>query len=62
MMLGGVVGVLVWTHPDAGESTKKAAASLIDALNAEGIEATPRLQNPKNAKTDMININVGAKR
>lgn len=62
IMLGGMVGVLVWTHPDAGENTKKAAASLIDALNAEGIEAAPRLQNPKNPKTDMITVNVGAKR
>jgi hypothetical protein len=61
-MLGGEIGVLVWTHPDAGESTKKAATSLIDALNAEGIEATPRLQNPKNPKSDMISVNVGAKR
>jgi hypothetical protein len=62
MMLGGEIGVLVWTHPDAGENTKKAAASLIDALNAEGIEATPRLQNPKNPKSDTIGVNVGAKR
>jgi hypothetical protein len=62
MMLGGEIGVLVWTHPDAGESTKKAAESLIEALNAEGIEAAPRLQNPKNPKSDMISINVGAKR
>jgi hypothetical protein len=62
MMLGGEIGVLVWTHPDAGESTKKASGSLIDALNAEGIEAAPRLQNPKNPKSDTISINVGAKR
>jgi hypothetical protein len=62
MMLGGEIGVLVWTHPEAGENTKKAAASLIDALNAEGIEATPRLQNPQNPKSDMIAVNVGAKR
>lgn len=62
MMLGGEIGILVWTHPDAGEATKKAATSLTDALNAEGIETAQRLQNPKNPKTDMININVGAKR
>lgn len=62
MMLGGEIGVLVWTHPDAEESTKKAAASLIDALNTEGIEAAPRLQNPKNPKSNMINVNVGANR
>jgi len=62
MMLGGEIGVLVWTHPDAGENTKKAATALIDALNAQGIEATPKLQNPKNPKSDMISVNVGAKR
>jgi hypothetical protein len=62
MMLGGVIGVLVMVHSDAGENTKKAAASLIDALNAEGIEAAPRLSEPKNPKSDMIWINVGAKR
>ena len=62
MLLGGEIGVLVWTHPDAGEKTKNAAASLIDALNAEGIEATPKLQNPQNPKSDMISVNVGAKR
>jgi hypothetical protein len=62
MMLGGEIGVLVWTHPDARENTKKAALSLVDALNAAGIEATPKLQNPKNPKSDMINISVGAKR
>jgi hypothetical protein len=62
MMMGGAVGVLIWTHPDAGERTKKAATALIDALNAEGIEAFPRLENPKNPKSDMIAINVGSKR
>ncbi len=61
-MLGGVIGVFVWTHPDADEATKEAADSLVDALNAEGIEAAREQQNPKNPKTDMININVGAKR
>jgi hypothetical protein len=60
MMLGGEVGVIVWTHPEAGERAKKAATSLIDALNAEGIEATARLQNPQNPKSDMIAVNVGA--
>jgi hypothetical protein len=62
MMLGGEVGVMVWTHPDADESTKHAKQALIDALNAEGIETESREQNPKNPKTNMIAINVGAKR
>jgi len=62
MMLGGVVGVMVWTHPDADETTKHAARGLIDALNAEGVEAVPKEQNPKNPKTNMIAVNVGSKR
>ena len=62
MMLGGIVGVQVWTHPDADKSTKEAATALINALNAEGIETEPRQQNPKNPKTNMININIGSKR
>ena len=46
----------------ADERTKLATQSLIAALNAEGIEASARLQSPKNPKTNMININVGSKR
>ncbi len=62
-MFGGVIGVLVWRHPDADESTKKATDSLISALTAEGIEAAPRLQNPvNNPKHNKIALSVGAKR
>lgn len=35
MLLGGIVGVQVWHHPEADDSTKKAAQALIDALNSE---------------------------
>jgi hypothetical protein len=42
-MLGGIVGIQVWTHPDAGESAKQAAKSLIDALNNEGLAAFSEL-------------------
>jgi hypothetical protein len=62
MMLGGVIGVLVWTHPDADETAKKAADLLVSVLNAEGIEASQRQQNPKNPKTNTISLSVGAKR
>ncbi len=61
-MLGGTVGVIVWTHPAAEETTKQAAKALIDALNDEGIEATPKEQNPQNPKSNMIAINVGSRR
>ena len=62
MMLGGVVGVHIWTHPEADEVTKRAAKSLIDALNEEGIQTSPNQQNPKNPKTNAIAVNVGSKR
>lgn len=62
MMLGGVVGFLVWTHPDAEQSTKEAADSLIKALKKEGLAAEARSQNPTNPKSDVIGVVVGAKR
>lgn len=63
MMLGGVIGVFVYRHPDADESTKQAADSLVSALNVEGIEAALRLQNPtNNPKHNTINFSVGSKR
>lgn len=62
MMLGGVVGVVVWTHPDADEKTIRAANSLIEALNAEGIEAAPHQENAKSPKSNNIGVDVGAKR
>jgi len=61
-MLGGVIGVRVWTHPDADQSTKDAAVSLIDALNREGIETEARSQNPtNNPKHNNIGLTVGSK-
>jgi hypothetical protein len=62
MMLGGMVGIMVWTHPEADEQTRKAAASLLSALAQEGLNAEPRLQSPKNPKSNMISLNVGSKR
>lgn len=60
-MLGGIMGVLVWTHPSAGERTKKAANSLLLMLNKEDIEASPREQNPKNPVENKIDVQIGAK-
>lgn len=59
---GGTIGVLVWTHPNAGDSTKRAADKLIKALNDEGIETHPRKQNPNNPISNTIGIVVGSKR
>ena len=46
MMLGGVVGVKVWHHPDADENTKKAAQNLISVLTKYGIQAIEAIQIP----------------
>lgn len=63
VMLGGTVGVQVWHHPEADDSTKEAAKALVDALNAEGIFAYEKVENPtNNPKHNVININVGSKR
>lgn len=62
MLLGGIVGVQVWTHPAADESTKRAAKGLVAALDAEGITAVPKEQNPQNPKSNMIAVNVGSRR
>jgi hypothetical protein len=61
-LMGGVVGVRVWHHPDADESTKKAASALIDALNAEGITTYEKIENPNAPKYNEIVVNVGSKR
>jgi hypothetical protein len=61
-MLGGEIGVMVWTHPKADARTQEAAQALIAALNAEGIEASARTQNPQNPISNTIGVNVGAKR
>lgn len=62
MMLGGVIGVQVWTHPDADQSTKDAADLLSGVLRSEGLFVTQMTQNPHNPKTNLIAINVGSKR
>lgn len=62
-LLGGIVGVQVWHHPDADDSTKRAAQALIDALNSEGISAFDKVENPtNNPKHNFISMNVGSKR
>jgi len=64
-MLGGKIGVFVWSHPDADTRTKMAVAALVSALIDNGFAAAPRAQNPggtgTNVKNNKIGINVGSK-
>jgi hypothetical protein len=63
VMPGVVVGVLVWSHPEADEKTKKAADSLTTVFLNQGIQTERRLQNPiNNPKHNKISLSVGAKR
>ena len=59
VLLGGVVGVLVYVNPRADGKTKDAANSLASALNIEGISAELRAENAD--PNNIININVGTK-
>ena len=60
-LLGGIAGVQVWVHPDADLPVKEAATALISALEEIGQNPTLKLQNPKNAKDNKINLNIGTK-
>jgi hypothetical protein len=62
-LFGGVVGVLVWVHPQADIPTKEAASALVTALLKEGIYAELREQNPtNNPKHNKMSLSVGSKR
>ena len=62
-MMGGVVGILVYSHPDADGSTKSAVVALVTALQQEGLQAEARLQNAQNnPKHNTISLSVGSKR
>src|SRR5260370_4473441 len=60
-MLGGIEGVQVWVHPAAEEQVRKAASTLVDALNGAEMAAVLKEQNPQNPKDSKIAINVGTK-
>jgi hypothetical protein len=63
VLLGGLVGVQVWHHPDAEEPTKEAAKALVSLLNAAGILASERLESSvSDPKSNTILINIGSKR
>ena len=60
-MLGGVAGVLVYVHPAAQENVKKAADSLVAALNEQGIVSELRQQNSANPIDSKLHLNIGTK-
>jgi hypothetical protein len=62
-MFGGVTGIQIFRHPDADDSTKKAADGLAEILNKYGMDAEVKIENPKNnPKQNRIGLNIGAKR
>jgi len=61
-LLGGVVGIQVWTHPQADPRTRDAASTLLAALSHLGLQAEPRSQNATNPKDDKIGLSIGSKR
>jgi hypothetical protein len=60
-MLGGISGVQVWTHPTADDKIKRAAESLLAALNRENVVSVARTQNPANPPDSKLHLNVGTK-
>lgn len=60
-LLGGLAGVQVWVHPAADPPVRAAAAGLVAALEQIAQAPTLKVQNPKNAKDNKINLNVGTK-
>jgi outer membrane murein-binding lipoprotein Lpp len=62
-LFGGIVGGLVFRHPDADQQTKAAESALVAALVHDGIQAELILQNSQNnPKHNKITLDVGAKR
>ncbi len=60
-LLGGLSGIQVWVHPDADASVKDAGNALVSVLAAIGQNPTLKLQNPKNPKSNKVNLNIGTK-
>jgi hypothetical protein len=61
MLLGGVVGLLVYVNPKADDKTKNAANTLIAALNDNHLDAELREQNDPTPNYK-IHLNLGTKR
>ena len=61
MLLGGVVGLLVYVNPKADDKTKNAANTLISVLNGNHLDAELREQNDP-TPNNKIHLNLGIKR
>lgn len=60
-LLGSMIGVQVWMHPDADPSVKDAANALLSVLSEIGQPSILKLENPKNTKNNKIHLNIGTK-
>jgi hypothetical protein len=60
VLVGGVEGVLVYVSPQADQRTRKAADTLVAALNAENVEAVLRVEETS-AGHNALYLNVGSK-
>jgi len=61
VLFGGIEGVLVYSHPEASSQTRAAAAALVKALNAAGIEAVAHDKDAPGHPDELITLNVGSK-
>jgi hypothetical protein len=61
MMLGGVIGVLVYVNPKADDKTKNASNTLSAALNEKHLDAELREQNDP-TPNNKIHLNIGTNR
>lgn len=61
-LLGGVVGIIVWIHPEADRPAVEAASALVSTLQGDGLQVELRAHRGNPPKDNKISIDVGAKR
>jgi hypothetical protein len=63
-LLGGIIGILVSSHPDADKRTKEAVEALVAALVQEGIQAEAEVDTNiwNSTNHNGISLTVGSKR
>ncbi|HKT24316.1 MAG TPA: hypothetical protein VJR04_06915 [Terriglobales bacterium] len=60
--VGGTVGILVYTHPNADKRTNEAATALLTTLSREGLQAQARMDDTNAAEQNIITLVIGSKR